>query len=278
MGTSYLPADCLIISGFAEALPAVIPPEFSYELRMSVKRMVSMLCPELNQKKKIVSYLAGLPFLILFAMFFLAPGDAAASSDVDRLVAELKRPDWQDSLAMPGWVARFKNDQSYDTLTDLISNKGINWRIRIRAIRLLGATGNTRGINFLADILNDPFLNNDCPAIKWNTITALGNFKKDQTVIDTLLYSLRFEDNIVVREVLIETLGKVGDARVVPFLIPVLNDKSFAIRRSAIEAIGALGGREAAPFLKRLSDYDGDPYIRNEALSSLKKIDRRERS
>ncbi|MCL5236508.1 MAG: HEAT repeat domain-containing protein [Nitrospirae bacterium] len=213
-----------------------------------------------------------LSLIVLSAMLFAASGGMAASSDVDRIVTELEGPDWQDSLSSSAWVARFNNDSSFQALTELISNKGIDWRIRIRAIRLMGETGNPRGISLLARILNDPVLNNDCPAIKWNTATALGNFRKDSTVLETLIYTLKFENNNVVREAVIESLGKVGDPRAVPSLLPALLDGSFAIKFSAIKALGEIGDPAATPFLKRLSDNDSDPYIRNEALAVLKKL------
>ncbi len=91
-------------------------------------------------------------------------------------------------------------------------------------------------------------------------------------MLETLIYTLKFENNNVVREAVIESLGKVGDPRAVPSLLPALLDGSFAIKFSAIKALGEIGDPAATPFLKRLSDNDSDPYIRNEALAVLKKL------
>lgn len=223
-------------------------------------------------KSSAAAYFVYIFLLAVSAVSMAAPAGLAASNDVNRMVTELKKPEWQKNLSSSAWVARFNNERSFEVLTELISNKGINWRVRIRAIRLLGETGNPRGISFLAEILNDPFLNNDCPAIKWNTATALGNFKKDPTALDTLINTLRHDDNNVVREAVIESLGKVGDRRAVPFLLSALEDSSFAIRFSAIKALGAIGDPEAIPYLKRISDRDSDPYIKSEALASLKRL------
>ncbi len=97
-----------------------------------------MLYPEVNkQKNNMAVSRVRLSLIVLSAMLFAASGGMAASSDVDRIVTELEGPDWQDSLSSSAWVARFNNDSSFQALTELISNKGIDWRIRIRAIRLM---------------------------------------------------------------------------------------------------------------------------------------------
>jgi len=58
----------------------------------------------------------------------------------------------------------------------------------------------------------------------------------------------------------------------VPFLIPALKDKSFAIKFSTIKALGNIGDPQAIPFLKQIAENDNDPYIKGEALLVLKKF------
>ncbi len=240
------------------------------------RKDVPMSYPSKSKKRR--SLLHGVMLsLVAFAIASLPSGAGAAQDSVDRLVSELRRQDWQTSLASREWVSRYNNRQSFETITALISNKGIPWKIRIRAIRLLGATRNPDGISVLAEIMSDPIVNNDCPAIKWNTATALSNFKGDKVVYDTLINAMRFEIDTVVREAVINALGKIGNPGAVPFLTSVLDDKSFAIKMSAVRALGEIGDPSADELLKRVAEKDADPYIRKEALYALKRLNGHER-
>jgi len=124
----------------------------------------------------------------------------------------------------------------------------------------------------LVKIFNDPFLNNECPAMKWNTAVALGkDFNKGSRAVDSLIDALNY-NNLLVREAAIQSLGEIGDSMAVPFLIPALKDKSFAIKFSTIKALGNIGDPQAIPFLKQIAENDNDPYIKGEALLVLKKF------
>ena len=47
-------------------------------------------------------------------------------------------------------------------------------KVKIRAIRLLGDIPDKRISDKLVTVFNNPFLNEECPAIKWNIAHALG--------------------------------------------------------------------------------------------------------
>lgn len=121
-------------------------------------------------------------------------------------------------------------------------------------------------------ILSDPFLNHDCPAIKWNAVTAFGNFTKDQRAADILLDVSKFKDNPVVREAIVKTMGRVGSSKTVPFLISVLKDKSYAIKLGSIKSLEEIGDSQAFPYLRNIAENDRDPLIKNEALLALKRF------
>ena len=78
--------------------------------------------------------------------------------------------------------------------------------------------------------------------------------------------------NLLVREAVIQSLGRIGDSRAVPFLILALNNKRFAIKFSAIKALENIGDPQAIPFLKKIAENDSDPYVKGEAQSVLKKF------
>ncbi len=212
-------------------------------------------------------------FLFLVSLFVVSVGESFADElDVDKLISDIQTNDWQNRLPLYGGAEGIKNDRLTDALISLVENKMLNWRYRIRAIQLLGESRKQKALGFLENILSDPFLNHDCPAIKWSTVTALGNFIKDPKAVDILLDASRFEDNPVVREAIIKTMGRVGSSKAVPFLISVVDDRSFAIKFGAIKSLEEIGDSQAFPYLRNIAENDKDPLIKNEALLALKRF------
>lgn len=211
--------------------------------------------------------------LFFFALLIIFSGSSSVEGlDIDKLISDIKNDDWHNRLPVYGGTEGIKSDELTDALISLVENKVLNWRFRIRAIQLLGESLKPKALSFLERILNDPFLNHDCPAIKWNTVVAIGNFVKDQKAADILLDAAKFEDNPVVREAIVKSMGRVGNSKAVPFLISVLNDKSFAIKFSAIRSLEEIGDSRAYPYLKNIADKDNDPMIKNQAILAIKKL------
>ena len=67
-------------------------------------------------------------------------------------------------------------------------------------------------------------------------------------------------------------MGKLGDKKVIPLLINLLNDFDQLIRQSAAEALGNLGGKKA---VKPLIQLFNDPFMptRLAAIEALEKLD-----
>jgi len=220
----------------------------------------------LNSYRKLFESL----IILLFIIFLIGAGEKAVAGNIDELIGNLQSSDRQSRLLAVEELGRIKNDKAIDALLNFVVLKAEDWRIKIRAIGLLGEIADPRVSEVLVKIFNDPLLNEECPAIKWNTAIALGkNFNKGSRAVDSLLGALN-HNNLLIREAAIQSLGIIGDSRAVPFLIPALNDKSFAIKFSAIKALRNIGDPQAIPFLKRIADNDNDPYIKGEALSTLK--------
>jgi HEAT repeat protein len=208
--------------------------------------------------------------ILLLTLGLLSPSAGKLfASEYDPLVAALQRDDWQAYFSTP--VQRENLNRSFDTLLDLVWNKGVNWRIRIRGIVLLGETSNPRRAHILIRMFHNPFFNAECPSIKMSLITALSSIEDDPKVVDTLIGAMS-DSEIEVREAAIQALGRLESEQAVPFLIGKLNDNSFAIRRSAILSLSRIRDARALPFLRKIAEGDQDLVLRSVAASALTKM------
>ena len=207
-------------------------------------------------------------FTISIFIFFLTMVGETKAENVKEVLRNLQSPIWKTRLSAVEEIGKIRNENAINLLMEVADTESEVWEIKIRAVRLLGEIGDPKAINLLTNIFNDPFLNSECPAIKWNTAIALSNFKGYPRVVDTLIKG--FEDvNLIIREAIIQSLGKIGDPKAVPFLISALKDKSFAIKISAIKALKEIADPQAIPPLKEIVEHDNDPYLKSEALSVL---------
>lgn len=209
-------------------------------------------------------------FLILCSIVLYPNTPKSFAADYDPIVAELKKDNWRTGLSKTG--AMNLNDETiFNAFVNLINNTGLDWRIRIRGITVLGESGNPRTADFLMQTFYNAFVTDECPAIKTSLASELGNFRDDTRVIDALISGLD-DSELQVREASIRSLGIIGNTRALPFLIERLNDGNFAVRVSAIRSIGQIGDKKAVPFLKKIADNDGDALLRKEAETALLRI------
>lgn len=210
--------------------------------------------------------------LLLLIIFLIVTGEKAIAGDIEGLIANLQNSNLQTRLLAVEELGKVKDEKAFNALMEFIVVKGEDWRIKIKVIRLLSEIENPKAKELLVRIFNDPFLNEECPAIKWNTAIALGkDFNKGSRAVDSLIDTLN-HNNLLVREASIQSLGKIGDPRAVPFLIQSLNDKSFAIKFSTIKALGDIRDPRAIHFIKQLADNDNDPYIKEAALKVFENL------
>jgi HEAT repeat protein len=166
------------------------------------------------------------------------------------------------------------DDKTVDELIKVVEGRRDDWQLQISAIRLLGEIGNPVAIELLIKVVNDFFFSNECPALKWNGIVALGNFKGDSRVVAALVYRLD-EDVLYLREAVIQSLGRIGSREALPYLIPALGDKHFAIRMSAVRALSEIKDPAALEHLKRTAKSDSDELVRAEAQKAVESLTRR---
>jgi HEAT repeat protein len=215
--------------------------------------------------------------LVGCGIFSTLSARAVFAEGIDGLVKSLHSKDERTQLSAVDALGRLKKNNAIEALLDFVFIEAENWRVKIRAILLLGDIPDPRVSDRLVTIFNNPFLNEECPAMKWHTAMALGkDFNRGTRAVDSLIEALDY-DNLLVREGVIRSLGEIGDPRAVPFLIPALTDRSFAIRFSTIRALERINDPRAIPYLRQAADKDKDAQIKETALSVLKKFKEDER-
>ncbi len=195
---------------------------------------------------------------LLFWTFIFVQDGYAYDDTVSALIADLLTDETSADLPLA--------ENALIALKGVVNDQKRDWHIRIKAINMLGRTGNPSVTDSLMLAMYD-----SCPAIKWNAAVNLGKFNDDPRVIDVLIGALQ-DDSLFVKEAVIQSIGEIGNSRAVPYIIHELGSGSFAIKFGAIKALGKIGGQEMIPYLKRIADTDNDMLIRNEALSVLGRI------
>lgn len=209
--------------------------------------------------------LAALFLSVIFVVHLCGKGEARDSDD---LVAKLQTADPLEHVSAMDQLRKAADDKTVKALIKIVEERRDDWKLQIVAIRLLGEIGDPLATEVLIRVVTDVFFTNECPALKWNGIIALGNFKDDPRVVDALLYRLN-EDTLYLREAVIQSLGMIGNGQAVPYLISALGDRHFAVRMSALKALEAMKDPRAIPFLQKIAKNDTDLLVRDEALKAI---------
>jgi len=218
---------------------------------------------------KICRLLSGaLVVLLLSAVLIVSFFGIGEGLGNDALMAKLQSADPREHSSAVEELRKASDDDTVKALMKVVEERRDDWKLQISAIRLLGDIANPLATDLLIKVVTDPFFSNECPALKWNGIIALGNFKDDSRVVDALLYRLN-EDTLYLREAVIQSLGKIGNREALRYMVSALGDKSFAVRMSALRALGEMGDPDAIPHMKKVAFNDADPLIREEALRAL---------
>lgn len=210
--------------------------------------------------------------LMTFSMVivsFFAFFSISDASMFDNIVKKLEHDNWQDVFYKKGEINKYKDGEGFKTMVEVAENKGLDWHIRIKAIRILSHTNNISVPDVLMHMLYNPFFNHECPAIKSSVAEALGNFKGDGRVIDALIYATHDEE-LLVREAAVDSLGRIGDKRAVKHLVSLLNHKNIAIRIASIRALGKIGDISAKDYLQMVAEKDSNDTVRKKAKETIK--------
>jgi len=209
----------------------------------------------------------------IFCILAFLAGPATVSADnFEDLVQKLNSSDRDSQISAVQELAKRRDEKAVEALLTFIFTKAEDWRVKIRAIGLLGEIPSIDVSDRLVTVFNDPFLNDECPAMKWHTAVALGQrFNKGTRAVGTLIEAISY-NNLLIQEAAIQSLGKIGDPAAVPYLVAALDDSRFAIKYNAVKALESIGSKEALPFLRTRAGKEEDAFLREELRRTIRNI------
>ncbi|MFA5354782.1 MAG: HEAT repeat domain-containing protein [Thermodesulfovibrionales bacterium] len=210
-------------------------------------------------------------FLVSLGIMGILAVSPVSAQDFSSILKDLGSRDPQVVSAAVEKLGERGDDVAVMALIRVIEAPVEDWKIQIRAINLLAEIGNPLAVDILINVMNDPFLTNECPALKWNAVRALGRFGDEKRVVSALIYRLDDRD-LYVKEAVIQSMGESGNPELVPVIAPFLRDRSFAIRLSAVKALGRIDGPSALSFIEAVAREEKDQLIRHEASKLLKSL------
>jgi HEAT repeat protein len=205
---------------------------------------------------------------LLISVMILAVLDVISADDFKKIKADLDDRHWEVRLAAVEKLGKINDEKALDMLMQVADTRGEYWPVKIKAIQFLGEAADPKAITLLISIFDNPFLNWECPSIKSYTALALGNFKGDERVVDTLIEGIN-DRELLAREASIQSLGKIGNPKAVSHLLQALNDKNVTIKLSTIKALENIGDPQAIPHLRNIAENDGDPVVKDLAETAL---------
>jgi len=198
----------------------------------------------------------------LVIMLFLAvPCYCFAAPSLEKIKAEFINMEWEARLAAMEKLKDLRDEETVDFLMAIASDRKEHWAVQIKAIQFMGEIRNPKTVDLLLKIFTSRLSVYECPAIKSYTAIALGNFSGQSDVIDPLIAAIHDEEPLV-RQAAVQSLGTLGNVKAVPHLIPLLRSPSLAMRLSAIKALESLGDPQAIPHLEDIAEKDSDRIAR----------------
>lgn len=133
--------------------------------------------------------------------------------------------------------------------------------LRLQAALALGEQQDQKAIAPLLDALNDPDIN-----VRYHVIEALGKLRAIESA--EALTSIAASRDFFLAFPALESLMQIGDARVVPRVVPLLNDE--LLREPAAVALGTLGDEKAVdPLVNELNTKPELAQVVAESLTTL---------
>jgi len=114
-------------------------------------------------------------------------------------------------------------------------------------------------------------LNHFDPSTVYRVCYILGE-KRERVAIRPLIDLLSKTNDYFLIEEIVEALGKIGDERTVPFLIKMLNNRSFLVRGKAATVLGNFSGEDEVIDALKRATLDRSNYVRESARASLDKL------
>jgi HEAT repeat protein len=216
---------------------------------------------------------------------------------VPPLIALLKSQNPAVKLNTLRTLRLIKDPRPVDAIIPLLEDR--NYDVRIQAIRTLGVLGEYPAVEGLIETLRDKEsqvrvesatalgqINNKRAAlpliecledrdwrVRYRAIISLGTLK-DKRAIEPLVNLYKNDNNLVVKRVIIYSLGEIADdAYTIDFISKVLSDKDNYIQRNAVCALGKIGKPAVKTLIMALKRHDNKTKaIHGEIIRALTAI------
>lgn len=208
---------------------------------------------------------------ILILVIFILSSNLYGADDIKTIKSELDDKDWQVRYNAIDKIKDINNEENLELLIKVAGTRSEYWPIKIKAIQLLGKSQNPKALEVLLDIFNDPFNNWECPSIKSYTAYALGNFKNNEKVLNSLIKAID-DQEVFTREAVIKSLGEIANLKAIPYLLNALKDEKVAVRISVLEALEKIGDMSAIPYIEKFIEKEDDHIIKERAIIALNNI------
>lgn len=163
------------------------------------------------------------------------------------------------------------NDQAVSTLGAAAMSDSA-WGVRSEALKSLGQIGGSAALKQITSALA-----NEQPWVKQTAVQQLGNFNNDPEVAAKLASIATEDKSYRARAAALGAIAKVKAARAYEVLqaAMVIESPDETVRRAALRAFAALGDDKAVPILLDWSAPGKPLDLRQAAISSLGKLDKK---
>lgn len=142
---------------------------------------------------------------------------------------------------------------------------------RLEAVKSLGASKDSKAIQYLIQAVGDTDVRVQAKAIQ-----MLGDSRADDATPVLVQYLLLRTTEARMKQLILASLGKIGDIRAAQPLIEFLHrDLDVAARGTAIFALGEIGAPESVDELEHIAQTDEDPTVRRLANEAKTKVETR---
>jgi hypothetical protein len=131
--------------------------------------------------------------------------------------------------------------------------------VRAEAVEALGQLGGAKGAGSLIQAMNDEDLN-----VRKKVAEALGNIG-DEAAVEAIIQS---EDGKEMKDYILYTLAKIGDARATEFILQASRSQSSVIKVHAWNALKRITNREAVELLIMALKHE-NKFVRASAAEAL---------
>ena len=172
----------------------------------------------------------------------------------------VKLEHWYNTSALIGHIVSQAGERIVvpylvSILENIVINDDRSWESHASIIRSLGRLGDPIAAKAII-----PFLHRNID-VAAQGIWALGELNRKEAIPD--IRALFYKSNYpVIKTKAAEALGKLGDKKIIPDLLQMLEHPDENFRAAAVESLGRLGAIEAIPYLKTLLYSDYCPWIK----------------